>query len=177
MPTPEPPDVNTDISAEEKLAREGAVSFVRKILSAISSYSYGTRSHMPGGFDFTNFTNSVGDVTRWCEARPDWTLEIIRDSIGGMGATGSTADEELAKLRKVHRALEETIGCKLDEAWPHKNDKIAEALKMVMAAQEVGLLGQKIERQITSAIQTCKHSAASMQTILDEAAAQPLPKD
>ena len=79
MPTPPPPPVKKPVDEEEKLARQEALNHVNKFFEYLSGYAYGTRSHMPGGMDFTNFTKALNKVRKFCNARPDWTLEILRE--------------------------------------------------------------------------------------------------
>jgi hypothetical protein len=79
MPTPPPPPVEKPKDEEEKLARREAVEHINKIFSYLSGYAYGTRSHMPGGLDYTDFTNALQKVRKFCNIRPDWMLQIMKD--------------------------------------------------------------------------------------------------
>ena len=79
MPTPPPEPVEPPKDEEEKLAREEAVKHVNKLFEYLSSYAYGTRSHMPGGLDYTDFTNALRKVGKFVNARPDWTLQIMKE--------------------------------------------------------------------------------------------------
>ena len=79
MPTPPPPPVEEPKDEEEKLARKEAVDFVNKLCSYFSGYAYGTRSHMPAGLDFTDFTDALNKVGKFVNARPDWVLEILKE--------------------------------------------------------------------------------------------------
>jgi hypothetical protein len=79
MPTPPPPPVEEPKDDDEKLARQEALDFVNKLFEHLSGYAYGTRSHMPGGMDYTEFTNALRKVGKFVNARPDWTLSILRE--------------------------------------------------------------------------------------------------
>ncbi len=78
VPTPPPNPVRPPEDEAEELARENALIFMRKILDLIGDYSYNTRSHMPGGMDFTDFIDGLHKVEKWVNRRPDWNLNIIR---------------------------------------------------------------------------------------------------
>jgi len=78
MPTPKPPKVKPPKDEQERLARERAVKFVTDLCSALDGYAYNTRTYMPERIDSTDFSNALGKVRRFCEARPDWTLAILQ---------------------------------------------------------------------------------------------------
>jgi len=77
MPTPPPPPVEEPKDEKEKRARKEALDFVNNLFSYLSGYAYDTRSHMPGNLDYTEFTNALNKVGKFCNARPDWTLQIL----------------------------------------------------------------------------------------------------
>lgn len=81
MPTPKPPKMTKARNEREKRARENATRLLDAIFSRICDYAYGTRSHMPNGVDYTNFTNKVQAVGKFCHARPDWTQEIVDSAL------------------------------------------------------------------------------------------------
>ena len=78
MPTPPPHPVRPPENETEEQARENALIFMRKILDLLDDYSYNTRSHMPGGMDFTEFTGKLHDIRKWIDRRPDWNLNIVK---------------------------------------------------------------------------------------------------
>jgi len=78
MPTEPPPKVKPPKDEQEKHARETAVKFITDLGSALDGYAYTTRTYMPGRIDSTDFSNALGMVRRFCEARPDWTLAILQ---------------------------------------------------------------------------------------------------
>lgn len=78
MPTDYPPPVEPPINEQERLARENAQKFIFSILHALRVITYSTRSHVPGGNDCTDFFNALEKVHKWCEERPDWTLDIVK---------------------------------------------------------------------------------------------------
>lgn len=79
MPTPPPRPVQEPKDDKEKTAREEAVDNIRKLCDYLSDYAYDTRSHMPDGLDYTNFTDALRQVKKFCKARPDWTLTILKE--------------------------------------------------------------------------------------------------
>ena len=81
MPTPPPEKVQKPSTAAEQLAREGAVDHVKKLCAQLSGYAYNTRSHMPANMDFTDFTDALDKVVKFCDARPDWALGAVEPLI------------------------------------------------------------------------------------------------
>ena len=77
MPTPPPDPVKEPSSLIELLARAGAVNLVSGLFERLEGYAYGTRSQMPADLDYTDFIEAVRTVRKFCEARPDWTLEVL----------------------------------------------------------------------------------------------------
>jgi len=57
MPTLPPEPVLKPKDKTEKLARKEAVRFIRNLCNELDGYAYSTRSHMPGGMDFTDFSD------------------------------------------------------------------------------------------------------------------------
>jgi hypothetical protein len=78
MPTPPPDPVPPPKSDLERDARENAMVFMTEILAALHNITYGTRSHVPGGNDCTDFFGALNKVKKWIDERPDWNLEIIK---------------------------------------------------------------------------------------------------
>ena len=78
MPTPPPEPVKKPSSVDEKLAQEEAVNHINKLCQTLNDYAYSTRSYMPAELDYTEFSNALYKVEKFCNARPDWTLEILR---------------------------------------------------------------------------------------------------
>lgn len=82
MPTPQPPKMKPPKDDQERLARLGAVKLVETICRGLHNCAYGTRSHMPGNVDSTDFMSALYMVTDFCNERPDWTLEIVTKALG-----------------------------------------------------------------------------------------------
>ena len=85
MPTPKPPKMRKPKDEREREARKRSIKIVDAIFDGLCNYAYGTRSHMPNGVDYTNFTDRMKAVGRFCHARPDWTHEIVSAALYGPG--------------------------------------------------------------------------------------------
>ena len=168
MPTPPPKPVAPPTNTEEKIARAGALAFVEKILARINGYTYNSRSHVPGGMDSTAFMNALRDVGTFCKARPDWTLEIVRDALGELGNVGTSADEELEKCRRVLRDFEERLGVKIDQQWPHNNRHLQEALQVILKEKDVEQAKERAVERIKDAQWACTNSAGLINGVLME---------
>jgi len=79
MPTPPPEEMKEPASAAERIARISTLTFVRKLCDKLGCIAYNTRSHMPAGLDYTEFSDSLARVVKFCAARPDWTLKVLGD--------------------------------------------------------------------------------------------------
>ena len=78
MPTTPPNPVPAPKDKAEKLARKEAVKFITGFCNRLWDYAYATRSHMPADLDYTDFSNGLRAVIKFCKARPDWTLELFK---------------------------------------------------------------------------------------------------
>lgn len=77
MPTPKPPPVAKPKNEREAQEREAALKIANAIFQGISDAAYSTRSHMPGGVNYTCFIDDVHTVRDFVNARPDWALRIV----------------------------------------------------------------------------------------------------
>jgi len=77
MPTLPPPPMPKAVDEMERLARQGAVAFINDLCEHLYSLSYSTRSHMPADLDFTEFTDALAKLRKFCKARPDWAAKIL----------------------------------------------------------------------------------------------------
>ena len=81
MPTLPPKPLEPPKSEAEREARESAFKLIDTILASLDGYAYSTRSHMPLGIDYTDFTNSIFMILKFCANRPDWTLECVKNAL------------------------------------------------------------------------------------------------
>ena len=80
MPTLPPERVKPPRDEAEKMARELALKFIEQLEISLYNYAYSTRTFMPGGSDFTNFTDGLNMIRKFCMERPDWTLDILMNA-------------------------------------------------------------------------------------------------
>lgn len=125
MPTPPPPPVKDPKDSEELLRRLGAIQLVTNIFRRLDGYAYGTRSHMPSGVDWTDFTNALSKVSEFCKARPDWTLEIVSNILGErfFGDSLELTSEAAEKAQK-------------DFALSQRPDRVSELTKKLQVAEQ-----------------------------------------
>jgi len=130
MPTPPPEPVEEKVSEQEHLRRMGAVAFIEAVLSGLADYSYSTRSYMPCGEDYTNFTQMLERVRAFVKARPDWAGQIVERAFRQFGPEESV-QIELDRLRKLIAEFEKKAGVKITDHG-YLNRRMADAVGVVM---------------------------------------------
>ena len=81
MPTEKLEPVKPPENEQERCARVRSVWLTNKLLYWLECYAYSTRSHMPAGLDYTEFSNALNMVMNFCNARPDWIADA-HDHVG-----------------------------------------------------------------------------------------------
>jgi len=162
MPTLPPDPVTKTEDKTEQLKRAGAVAHISTICEGLRGFAYSTRSHMPCGFDFTNFTDKVHDIEQFIQARPDWAVEIVEGALNKFGPDHS-AQTELNRLRAVIETFEVKSGLKL-ERYPYGNEQLAKAVAVI---REHGGPNQSIE-QVKEALRLAAHDARSLASKIED---------
>jgi hypothetical protein len=127
MPTDRPEPYVTPTNPQELLMQSGASAFIVSLMQAIGNYAYYTRSHMPGGGDYTDFTKALEQVIQFCRERPDWTAACVSDSLSRYMPHHETSLRVL-KLQETIDSFEEETGVKL-EPFPYTNSSIKTIIK------------------------------------------------
>lgn len=157
MPTPPPEPMSKTTDKTEQLKRAGAVAHIVAICEQIKGFAYGTRSHMPGGFDFTDFTDKVDCIIKFAKARPDWMVEVVEYALDKYGPDHSAA-AELKRLREVIETFEIQSGLKLEE-YPYRNEQLAKAVATVREAGGPKDFMAKIRETLRMAALDARHMA------------------
>ena len=81
MPTPPLEPVPPPKNETEEQARKSAVEFIQFLMAALNRYTYNHRSHLPCGFDATDFMDNLENVFKFCKERPDWSLVVVKSAL------------------------------------------------------------------------------------------------
>lgn len=164
MPTLEPSPVEEPKNELEKIARIGAVAFIREFFGIVNGYSYSTRSHMPGGMDHTDFSKATNMLHKFCSERPDWTLDMLSKALQRFDPN-YTAAYELQKLQDVIQAFEKEAGIKLHPEFTNKNTDIAKAIaagKNVIEAEKTLKKAQDHAKNTMRTLERVKQELGSL---------------
>lgn len=149
MPTLPPKPVDEPVNEQEQLRRIGAVTFICTVLGGLRDRSYGTRSHMPCGEDYTDFCDLLDRVSRYVKARPDWAGQIVESAFRQFGPEESV-QIELDRLRSVISEFEERSGVSIHDHG-YIDRRMADAVKVVM---EIGGPDAYLKKMRTSLEET-----------------------